>query len=229
MHPFQEFERCSTDILISRLGINTLILWSLERLIRAFRGYFSSAARSGSRGSRGGKGNVHTRERRGRGKIGILKFWVARCKKKPQRAANGCGTLVTQFRRGHKRVFGDIEPWDATYLQTDRPTNQPTDRSCLTFSLLLPSFSFFQPPVFSCPFHSALLRPYLRLSCIFAYPRIVRIASWIGIRKSTPIPYNNKTKKKRKQIPNYPSETFLFCKNLWSVADRLWPKIKIII
>lgn len=172
---------------------------------------------------------MYTQGRDGEGgKIGILKFWVARCKKKPQRAANGCGTLVTQFRRGHKRVFGDIEPWDATYLRTDRPTNQPTDRSCLTFSLLLPSFSFFQPPVFSCPFHSALLRPYLRLSCIFAYPRIVRIASWIGIRKSTPIPYNNKTKKKRKQIPNYPSETFLFCKNLWSVADRLWPKIKII-
>ena len=47
-----------------------------------------------------------------KGKIGVLKFSgrAARleCKKKP--AANGCGTLVTQFRRGHKRVFGDIEP-----------------------------------------------------------------------------------------------------------------------
>lgn len=53
---------------------------------------------------------MYTHRGKCKGKIGILKFWVARCEKKPQPAANGCGTLVTQFRRGHKRVFGDIEP-----------------------------------------------------------------------------------------------------------------------
>lgn len=102
-----------------------------------------------------------------RGKIGILKFWVARCKKKPQRAANGCGTLVTQFRRGHKRVFGDIEPWDATYLRTDRPTNQPTDRpfvrSCLTYLSLLPPSS--NRPCFHRPFHLRASSPiFARIS-----------------------------------------------------------------
>lgn len=145
-----------------------------------------------------------------RGKIGILKFWVARCKKKPQRAANGCGTLVTQFRRGHKRVFGDIEPWDATYLRTDRPTNQPTDRS---FAPALPTFPFFlllpTARVFTAPSISALLRPYLRVSRTLAYPRSVRIGPRIGTRKITPIPCNSKTKKKRKQIPNYSSEIWI--------------------
>ena len=70
-----------------------------------------------------------------------LAYWnspgaAARWKKKPQPAANGCGTLVTQFRRGHKRVFGDIEPWDATYLQTEQ-TDRPF--STLPFPFILPS------------------------------------------------------------------------------------------
>ena len=61
----------------------------------------------------GGEKTMYTRAGdESKGKIGVLKFSgrAARleCKKKP--AANGCGTLVTQFRRGHKRVFGDIEP-----------------------------------------------------------------------------------------------------------------------
>lgn len=99
---------------------------------------------------------MYTQGRDGEGgKIGILKFWVARCKKKPQRAANGCGTLVTQFRRGHKRVFRWY--WAVRCdLLANRPTDQPTDRPFLPY--LFPSSSFFLLLPTACVFMPLPLR-----------------------------------------------------------------------
>lgn len=53
-------------------------------------------------------------------------------------------TPVTPFSGGHKRVFGDIEPWDATYLQD-----------------LSSRLTFFSAPLrpTACSFTSALLQP----------------------------------------------------------------------